>query len=233
MTIANIVIKCRKLVDATATSYTDANLLIDLNAAYEEIVGMILNWDGRWSFDDTNYGTNPRTSQNLVASQVPYPIAPATYLTVDEVRILDENGDEHKLEQLFQKDFSEPLEELFSTSGRPLYYTLEGDKVRVFPAPSAALTTLTNGLIIHYRRTASVFTSAEVTTGTKVPGFAVPWQKLMCYKAILDYAIAYKSQRVPAFLREIDRLTRELKTFYLNRNGNDETVLAVKPINFR
>ena len=66
MNIADIQTETRALVDADTTSYPAPLLLIRNNTAYEEIIGDILEADGRWQWDDTNRTDAPQGTANLV-----------------------------------------------------------------------------------------------------------------------------------------------------------------------
>ena len=72
MTIADINTKARNLVDADTSSWTAANLLIDINIAYENVVTEILKNDNTWEFDDANYTTFPILTADLVNAQNDY-----------------------------------------------------------------------------------------------------------------------------------------------------------------
>ena len=54
-TIADIQQEARDLCDADTTSYPAATLLRRNNKDYETVVGWLINADGVWEFDDSNY----------------------------------------------------------------------------------------------------------------------------------------------------------------------------------
>jgi hypothetical protein len=108
-----------------------------------------------------------------------------------------------------------------------------GESILLYPKPASGVVTLTLGLRVYFQRTASIFTSAEVTTGTKVPGFVSPFHVLLCYKAALPFAISYKKDRVPLFLNEINRLEKDLETFYSKREKDVRKIFKIGSIKFR
>lgn len=247
MNIAQIETMARDLVDADTTSLPAATLLIYENAAYEDIVGKLIALDTNWLFGDSNYTANPTGLVTMVNSQEAYQLAGnATSTGVSTVTPLlnflgasvkDNNGIWRTLEhislwELFDQGV-DPVEH-FKTDGRPQYYELREDFIILYPAPDNAVTvTLTSGLKVFYQRSADLFTSGQVTTGTKVPGFASPFHPLMAYKAILPYAQKYKQERVPLFLNEIARLERAMIEFYTKRERNDQPKITVAPIMHR
>ena len=232
MTIADIVTKSRKLVDADSNSYTDANLLIDINSAYEEIAGKILGFDGRWQFDDTNFTDLPQGKANLVASQHDYGFD-STHLVIEKVGIKDADGNYYWLSPIDKDEYSKPLDEIFDVDGKPSWYDKDGSSVFIYPAPASGSVTTSEGLLVHFRRTADIFTAAQVTTGTKTPGFASPFHKLLCYKTVLDYAMSYKKDRVAVFMAMIKDLEDKMEKFYSKRERDEKPHLTMGGIAFR
>lgn len=208
MTIADLNSEARALVDADTTSYTAADLLRRVNSALETCVARIINADGTWQWDDTNYSDFPIGTQTLVEGQEAYSFNDKM-LQIVQVEILSSGGVYTKIRPLDYSEIPDGLsaEQYFGSTttttkkGFPEWYDKQGDTIRLFPAPAAASVTLAAGIRIRYKRTASIFTSAEVTTGTKVPGIASPYHQLLAYMAALPYAISFKKDRVALFER--------------------------------
>lgn len=235
-TITDIFAEARYLVDATSTSYQDADLLRRVNQAYEQIVGMLINDDGTWQFDDSNYTDFPIGTFTLVEGQSKYSFNDQ-FLQMEEVQIMNKNGDYQIIKPIDQKEFSNltPLEEAYKTNGLPEFYDkLTDDTIKLFPAPDDGTSvTLASGLKIKFKRTASIFTTAEVTTGTKVPGFASPWHMILAYLAALPYAQSYKKDRVPLLEGKIQQMTKELMKHYGRRQKDVRKRVSMSPIAFR
>lgn len=203
-TITDINLEARDLCDADTTSYPAATLLRRINAALEKVISWILEADGTWQWDDTNYTDLPIGTQTLVNAQSAYSFNDK-FLEIEEVQIKDVDGNWHIIRPLDQKEYSDntPLSEAFEADGMPAYYDkVSDDTFKLFPAPDNGLSvTLASGLKVKYRRTASIFTSAEVTTGTKVPGFVSTCHYVLSYLAALPYCMSYKKDRV-AMIRD-------------------------------
>ena len=235
-TIADLNTLARRLVDADTTSYTAANLLIDINNAYEEVAALILGADGRWQWDDTNRTTFPEGTTTLVNSQADYTLD-TTYIKVLGVSVMDVNGNYYKLRPFDPEDlettFGEEKDrtEFFETDGKPFYYDIQGNSVVLYPAPDNGVSvTLAAGLKVYAQRTSDNYTAAQVTTGTKVPGFASPFHHLLSYKAALVQANLYKPQRVPYIASEVARLEKGLTAFYGRRNRDERQVMTAEPV---
>jgi len=217
--IADINSKARDLCDATTTSYIAATLLRRINEAYERVVGWILEADGTWQYDDTNYTDLPIGTQTMTASQSAYSFSDK-FLEIDEVQIKNSAGDWIIIKPIDQKEYSDdtPLAEAFGTAGTPICYDkVADDTIKLYPAPSAAGTTLASGLKIKFRRTASIFTSAEVTTGTKVPGFISSAHYILSYMAAIPYCMKYKKDRVALYEKRVEEYKQAIIRSYSRR----------------
>jgi len=228
--IEDINAEARDLCDATTTSYIAANLLRRINEAYERVIGWILEADGTWQYDDTNYTDLPIGTQTLVESQNAYSFS-NKFLEIDEVQILDKNGDWAIIKPVDQKEYSDdtPLDEAFATDGIPeCYDKIADDTIMLYPAPDDGTTvTLASGLKIKFRRTASIFTSAEVTTGTKVPGFISSAHYILSYMAAIPYCMKYKKDRVGLYEKRVEEYKQAIIKSYSRRERDKRRVMTM------
>ncbi len=208
----------------------------------EEIIDLILQADGRWQFDDANnvdYPGGVAVISSLTNGTQNYAID-TTLIEVEGVSVLDSQGSFYKL---LPFDIDElpsmygpflDRSQFLNSSGRPLFYDKHGSYISLYPAPDNGVTvTLANGLKVYGKRTAQLFTSAEVSTGTKVPGFASPFHSLISYMSALPYAQAYKPARVQFLVAEITRKKMELTAFYGKRDKDERHILTMKRIVFK
>jgi len=233
--ITDVNAEARKLVDADSTSYTDADLLRRVNQAYEEVVGKLIALDKNWNFGDSNYTSLPTGLQTMTAATHEYAFV-STFLTIVGASVEDNSGDWHTLDLIDEQDILKSgidLEEYETTDGLPTKYAKRENFIVLYPAPSAATTTLTSGLKVYFQRTADVFTAAQVTTGTKTPGFASPYHYLLSYKAALPHALSYKKDRVAMIMSEIARMERDMLDFYTQRGKDERSVMSNRGISFR
>src|SRR3990167_1103934 len=218
MTIADIEILTRFLTKTNTTSLTAANLLILENKYYEEIVGKIINETSGadWQFGDRNYEAFPTFTITMSNGVAAYDIndVSTTPLTIAGVEIQDNAGDWHpltrtSLRKIRESGFAQP--EYFPTSGQPIEYELRDSQLVLYPAPDNGVTvTLTNGLRVYYLSTADVFTSAQVTTGTKQPGFPSPWHYLLSWGPAYDIAVTNGLPNANSFKNKYDSGLKEM-----------------------
>lgn len=232
MTIADIVAEARLICDTDTTNYQAADMLRRVNAAYEEIVGKLIAVDKNWNFGDSNYSSLPTGTQNLVADQQDYTFD-TTLLTLLRVEIKDANGIWQQLSPIDEFAITGAIPEYQKTSGLPLEYAKRENILRLFPAPASSKVTTTSGLKVYFQRTADVFTSGQVSTGTKTPGFASPYHVVLAYKAALPFCMSYKPDRVTGIMRKIAELEADMLRFYGSRDRDDgHKRLTMKGINY-
>ena len=234
MTISDINAEARLLCDADTTSYTAADLLRRVNTGLETLVGKIINADGTWEYDDTNYTDLPVGTGTLVEAQESYSFS-SEYLQVQAIKVKDVSGNWIIVENIDQ--FSDNLggiaiEEYFSATGLPQYYDILGDTVRLYPAPTSTAVTLSAGLKVHFKRTADLFTSAQVTTGTKEPGLPSPYHVLLAYFAAIPYCALYKKDRVACLEKKWDEGVREVIKHYSHREKDRRKIMTMKGISY-
>ncbi len=247
MNIADINTETRALVDASTTSYADPLLLIRTNTAILKVSDVILDADGRFDWDDSNNTDFPEGTANLVSGQKDYSID-TSYIEIVGASVLGSSGVWRKLLPFDPDDLASvygPLmdrAQFLSSSGNPLYYDLHGNSIILYPAPDNGVSvTLAGGLKVYAKRTAQLFTSAEVSAGTKVPGFASQFHHIISYLAAEPYAQAYKPERVAFIQEEILRvmgdpdkgITGALARFYSKRNKDERQILSMKGIVFK
>lgn len=219
-TITDIYNEIYALTDTNSTSYPTADILRRVNQKYEEVVGKLIQLDGKWEFDDSNYTDLPVGTATMVNGQQDYSFD-VRFLNVIEVEVKDANGNWHKLTPIDKRTKDEAISQYQITAGMPTEYDKIGDSIFLYPSPATGSVTLTNGLKVHYQRTADVFTSAQVSTGTKTPGFPSPWHMILAYGASIPYCMTYKKDRVAAYEAKMRQMEQDLYSFEAKRNKDE------------
>ena len=115
------------------------------------------------------------------------------------------------------------------TDGIPTEYEKRENMVVLYPAPDNGVSvTLTAGLKIFFLRTADVFTSSEVTTGTKEPGFPSPWHEILAYEAAYMYAVTRQLPNANQLKADVMQKEKELLAFISRRNQDDRPIITMK-----
>ncbi len=246
MTISDIEVLTRFLTNTDTTSLTAPELLILDNKYYEQITGRIITETAgaSWQYGDFNYTTFPDFTIDMTDSIAQYGLddinteASTIPLTIMGVEVLDNNSNWHPLRRItlqeIQKNLGGQLD-YQKTDGLPSEYELRDNIIVLYPAPDNGVSvTLSDGLQIFYLRTADVFTSAEVSTGTKEPGFPSPWHDLMSYGPAIDVSLSNKKfAEADRFKREYDKRMDELLRFIAGRDQAERNPLTPRRTSYR
>jgi len=228
MNIVDLNTESRLLCDANTTSYTAADLLRRINAAYEQVVGWILNADGTWQWDDTNQSDQPRGKGTLVEGQEAYTFA-SDYLQIEAMDVLDLNNyyirlkpiDHSELGGLSPDEYFGLESDGSPKKGFPQYYDLfTDDSFRLYPSPSATYCTLASGFRVWFKRKPAPFLETVPGTPdslTKEPGFASPYHVVLSYMAAIPYCMTYKPSRVGFYEKKVMDLKDEIIKHYSRR----------------
>lgn len=221
MTIGDINNKIYFLTKTNSTSFSAANLLIAVNNAYEYVAECILKADNKWQWDDNNQTDLPVATTPLVSSQQDYSLA-TTHLTIDRVEIKDTSGAWHLLTQLDQqimkRDRGTALAAYQNVSGTPTEYDVIGSSVFLYPIPNYSQAA---SLKLYFTRGPALFTSAEVSTGTKVPGFNSLFHELIPYKVSFEYALANSQPTAKDYYTYLQQGEQKIIDFYALRNRDE------------
>jgi hypothetical protein len=229
MTITDIHNKIYFLTKTNSTSLPAATALMLINNAYDRVVSLIMQTDGRWEWDDTNQTDFPIATTAIVATQQDYTLA-ATHLSILRVELKNTDGKWIVLKPIDQSQLPDVnLDQYFGESGIPVYYDKLGASVLLYPTPNFSQAA---SLKINFQRPASLFTSGEVTTGTKQPGFNSLFHDLIPLWASYDYAIANGLKNANQIMLEIQRKEHALKEDYAFRSQDERNVMTSKKINY-
>ena len=249
MNIAEIEKKTRFLTKTNSTDLPAAILLILENNAYEKIVGEIIKatMGSNWTFGDSNFTSRPTGKFTLVNGQEDYQLAgdgltsgidsTTPMLNILGVDILDENGIYYIIDPISFDDIRKlglAISEYEKTAGRPNRYLKREDFLTLKPAPDNGVSvTLVNGLRVHFQRTAEKFTSAEVTTGTKIPGFNSSYHDYLSFEPAYQYALANGLPNRNALKAESEDILAKVIKFYTKRDLDERHRIINRQIRHR
>lgn len=227
MTITDIVSKIYFLTKTNSASFPSADMLVLINNAYDRVASLIMQSDGRWQWDDSNQpavdqgdgtGGLPIATTALVANQQDYSFA-VTHLEVTRVELKDTSGNWYLLRPFDQNDVKTSFTQLSSVAGIPREYDKLGSSIFLLPPPSYSQSA---SLKLWVKRPPVYFTSAEVTTGTKKPGFNALYHDLVPLWASYDYAMANGLPNANQLQVEIQRKEDALTSDYNTRSKDEQ-----------
>lgn len=221
MNITNLKSDVHFLCGSTSASYPDADLIRNINIAYQDVARLIWSSAGGWQFDDSNATTLPIARTTMVHNQQDYSL-PSTTQRVEEVVVKDSDGNWQKLRQFDIHDTTIAPEEYMESAGLPLYYDLIGSSIMLYPKPSSGYCTLASGLGVYVSRDVTEFATTATTAS---PGFATPFHRILSYAAAIDFVQDQNERNLLVQLKT--NLERAMVDFYAKRNVESNS--TIKP----
>jgi hypothetical protein len=201
------------LTNSSSATYPDEDLIRNINRHYDDVVTLIWDSVGDWSFDDSNANTLPIATCSLVDGQQQYSL-PTIARKIERVEVQDDEGNWVLLKPIDKSQINVALDEYKSTPGLPQEYNLIGENIFLYPPPDANEVTLQDGLKVYISRSVTPLSASGDS-----PGFASEFHRILSLGAAQDFCIANELASKEADLRrEKERLILQLKTFYAQRH---------------
>lgn len=227
MQFSEITSDALRLVKASSSSYPIADLTASINRAFERVVGIIREAEGRWQWDDTNQTDFPFATTNIVTDQQDYTLD-VNHYRIERVEVKDSAGNWIKLRSIDQADlYDQAITDFLSTSGTPQYYDKVGTSLLLYPAANYSQS---DSLKVFYERGPSYFTVSDTT---KSPGFNPLYHRLLSMWAGYDYALINLLPISQTLRQEIQVMEDNLRESYAFRDKDEHVTLKARTLNFR
>lgn len=210
MTLADIQNKIYFLTNTSSNDFPNVDMLISLNNAQDKIQTMIISAQDGWDFDDSNKTDLPSMTTGLVANQPDYQLPTGT-LNIKRVEYTPDGTNWYRVNPFDINERNDDTNDLSDLSATEPYYDILGQSIVIYPTPD---TTVASGLKLWIARSATAFTSGDLTTGTLVPGFDIGFHEMLALFASYDYAVAKGLQNLPILKTELQEYERRLKEYY-------------------
>jgi hypothetical protein len=202
-----------------------------MNTAVYDIETAILQAMDDMDYDNSNHSDFPIATNNLVANQSDYSI-PTTTVRIKKAEITFDGTEWHKMFPQDEAESSLPSDATtiannYSTS-EP-FYDIEAGSIIIKPTPSQ---NVTGGLKLWFSRFATAFTSSDMSTGTKTPGFDINFHWLVPYKMALEYCLQNDMNRVASLSARIAQGMEDLKKWYGKKNADTQYSLTSSNKNY-
>lgn len=234
MTVSDLNTHISFLTKTNTTSFPAADRLIMVNDAYRRVTSLIMTADGRWEWDDNNNTTDlPQATTALVSGQADYTLASA-HLRITGMEVKNSSGTWFKLYPIDKSDWGDKnisVTQQQTLTGLPTEYDLLGASIVLYPTPNYSQAA---SLKVHFTRGPAEFTSGEVSTGTKEPGFSSLYHTLLSYWPSYNYAVANGLPQANGYMAEIQRMEDALVKDYSRRDPDERKVFTMQgAVNFK
>lgn len=230
MTLGDIAIKARSLVNANSTNYPDANLLIDINLWYQKVTTMILDSQDDSDFDDSNNTTYPTLTTVLVDLQRDYSVP--QNLKILQIKRLDVTYDGTNWKRAVAMDDSMIKQGLPPVSGYPTMdaqvdsrytkdqprYDVKYGSIFLYPRAQTGDAATGAKMVAEFTREVIPFTSPDLSTGTILPGFEGPFHPILAYGPAFEFAQKSSMPQLGSILATLQDYESRLKRFFGNKD---------------
>lgn len=205
MTLGDVATKVRFLTNTDTQSYTDAQMLIDINTWYQKVADMIFESQDDSDFDDMRNTNYPVQTTPMVANQRDYTI-PVTekMLKIKRVDVTYDGTNWYRATPFDTGNFTGGIAFNNSSQVDPNFdanfnkanprYDVAYNSAWLMPMPVAADVSAGGKVRIEWFRNVTVFVTADYTSvltdSTVVPGFDAPFHGILYYGAAWEYAVA-------------------------------------------
>lgn len=209
MILSDIQAKIYKDTKTDSTSYPNSDMIIEINSANDRVDSLIIKADNKWQWDDSNQTDLPIATASLVANQKDYALTTG-HLKITRARVKNSSGLWVVLKPIDQADQEYSAIEDSTTTGTPVYYDKMGNSIFLSPTPSYSQSA---SLELTFQRQAVAFTTGDLSTGTKSPGFNSLYHGLIPLWVTYNYWLVNDQSLCNGFMKEImakeDALTKD------------------------
>lgn len=243
MTLGDIATKARSLTNTDTSSYTDANLLIDINIWYQKVVSMILESADDQDFDDARKTDYPIKTIPFSAAIRDYSIPVSEkVLKIKRVDVSWDGGttfyrstpiDDGEIDYGLGNDAQTDANFIQQVPRHDIKY----NSIFIYPMPSA--TDVANGakMRVEWERQVTPFAVSDYTSvltdSTVVPGFDDPFHPMLAYGGAAEYSLTRSLPQLSAIASALQDWELRLRTHYGRKDLDRQLALSPAYISYR
>lgn len=236
MTLGDVANKVRALTHTDTTSYTAANLLIDINIWYQKAVTLILESQDDTDFDDQRNTNYPIVTTPLVAGQRDYPISVSNnVLKIKRVDITYDGTNYYRATPFDDGVTSwgqgNPTNEDVNMIKLAPRYDVKYNAIFVYPLAVASDVAAGAQIRVEWERNITPFTTSDYTVdpndSTVILGFDAPFHPYVAYGAAADKSQSDNLPNKEDLLKASLDWEQRIRTAYGRKNL--DTILALRP----
>lgn len=199
MTLGDVANKARALTHSDTSSYTAANLLIDINIWYQKVVSMIFESQDDTDFDDQRNTNYPIVTTAMVALQRDYtmPVSDQV-LKIKRVDVTYDGTTWFRAtpfdDGVPQWGMGNPTNEDTNMIKQAPQYDIKYNSLFIYPLAQASDVSSGATIRVEWERNITPFTAADYSVdpndSTVILGFDAPFHPIVAYGAAYEFANA-------------------------------------------
>lgn len=238
MTLGDIQNKIYSLTGTDVNSYSNAQMLIDLNLWQHRIVTMITDSQDESDWDDTNHGDYPSLTVPLSLNRDYFIPQTEHVISIKDISVSYDGTTWNKAKPMDIAATEMPNAPASATTQNTTNdnlfpktdpaYDIKYNAIFLYPRAVQADIDAGGKIFIEWTREAKEFSLSDLTTGTVVPGFDTAFHPMMAYGASYEYLFSKKDFNAADRVKPtLDDLEARLRRQYGNKQK--DRVLFMKP----
>lgn len=227
----DVVSAINNLCNSDNNSYPLKEKTFNVNTALDRFFTLAFQADGQWTWDDTNFNTDPIQTLNIVSGTQTYDIGTLTSEVINILRVemIDNNNANYVLQRLDRANYptTSLLDLVTSAGGIPNQYELVGDTIYLFDKPNFSKT---GGLRFFIERNKSAFASTDTTKVLPVPTI---FNRYIVNLASLPYLIEMQKSQKNDVASLIAQDEQAILDYFGNREKGLQKKMTMRIGNFR
>ncbi len=229
MTLGDAATKARALTHSDTTSYSDANLLIDINIWYQKVASIIFESQDNSDWDDQRATTYPIQTTPMTANQRDYTMPVSErMLKLKRVDVCYDGTNSYQAKSFDTGSF--PFGIHFTNSSQvdtefdknfikeAPGYDYSYNAIWIAPMPVAADVTAGGYIRTEWERNVTPFVVGDYTSvltdSTVVPGFDAPFHPILAYGAACEFAVANNLPQLGLLTQALGDWETRIRTAY-------------------
>lgn len=200
MTLGDIQNKIYTLTGTDSTSYSNANMLIDLNVWQQKVVSMILDSQDETDYDDPHQATYPIYKVLLTSNRDTAIPTNLNILKIKSVSISYDGVNIYRAKPFDITESSLPVANAANTTAQTNIdsymsrtapqFDIKFGSIWTYPMAQAADITAGAYMVLEFYRSPVEFTLTDLTSGTLIPGFDISFHAILAFGPAFEYATA-------------------------------------------
>lgn len=226
-TLADIQNKIYALTGTDSSSYSNANMLIDINLWRQKIVSMILDSADEVDWDDPANSTYPIWKATLSAArdiQIP---ASLKMLKIKDISVSYDGTNLYRAEAYDIAEGNLPVADAANTAAQAKIdsnmsrtsprFDIRWGSVWLYPMPLAADVSRGAYIVAEFFRQPVDFTLSDLTTGTATTGVDASFEYMLAYGPSSEYATAKQLPQLKMIVGSLQDFEARLRQQYSSK----------------